>query len=119
MESETYKISIPRLQSLGLTFAGRRMKKLHYFLAVGVVVASLTGCGLEHPAYSENVQYELRTDPIVRAGQEAKLGDDGFVPDRPGVFPLMKFDDIFKQENPIYPKSSIINDSILRDPTKI
>jgi mono/diheme cytochrome c family protein len=91
------------------------MKKVHYFLAVGVFVFSLTGCGVDpHPAYSPNVKYGVRTDPIVK--DEAKLGQEGHVPDRPGVLPLMKFDDIYKPESPMYAARAKIDDTILRDP---
>jgi mono/diheme cytochrome c family protein len=95
------------------------MKKLHCLIAAGALVCSLTGCGLEqHPAYSSNVKYGLRTDPVIREGQSAKLGEDRYDPDPPGVFPLMKLKDIEDPVNPVFAKSSTIKDDVLRDPTR-
>ena len=89
-------------------------------IAFALLGVSLTGCGeSKYPAYSETVKYGVRQDPIVRAA--AKLGDERYDPDRPGVFPLMKMDEIFQPEHPYYAKASSkeINDSVLRDVSTI
>lgn len=87
---------------------------------VGIAVLSLglSGCGLDqHPAYSTNVKYGLRTDPIVR--DQLKLGDERFEPDRPGLMPIMKLEDFRDPDHPYYPKSEAIDDKVLRDPRAV
>lgn len=89
-----------------------------FVLGVACLPLGLTGCGLEsHPAYSPDVRYGVRSDPIVMAAP--KLADERVDPDRPGVLPMMRFDDIFKPDHPYHAKATAINDTILRDPMKI
>ncbi len=79
----------------------------------------LVGCGSDlHPAYSPDVRYALRTDPVLMV-PGAKLADEQLDPDRPGVLPMMRFDDIFKSDNPYNSKAKDIKDAVLRDPTQI
>lgn len=79
----------------------------------------LTGCGLDlHPPYSPDVRYGVRSDPVLMV-PGAKLADERHDPDRPGVLPMMRFDDIHKPDNPYHSKAKDIKDAILRDPTKI
>jgi mono/diheme cytochrome c family protein len=78
------------------------MKKLFGFLAICTAASSLilTGCGLDQsPPYSSDVKYGLRTDPLV-FGPTKDLGDERFDPDRPGVFPIMKMEQVFDPEFP-------------------
>src|SRR5437867_2807091 len=82
------------------------MKKLFGFLVICIAPTSLvlTGCGLDPtPSYSPNVKYGLRTDPLV-FGPTAELGDERFDPDRPGVLPIMKFEQVFDAESPFNAK---------------
>ncbi len=97
------------------------MKKLLCFvvpcLAAGLI--SVSGCGLDqHPAYSPGIEYGVRQDPIV-TGTLAKVIEDRYEPDRPGVLPLMKFDDIDKPDHPMNAQRAKINDGVLRDPLKL
>jgi mono/diheme cytochrome c family protein len=72
-------------------------------VGIAALSLSLTGCGGDkHPAYSANVKYGVRHDPIVVTAKE--LGEDRFDPDRPGVLPLVKFDDIFNSDHPYHAK---------------
>lgn len=87
---------------------------------VGIAALSLglTGCGGEqYPAYSPSVKYGLRKDPIVKAAKD--LGDERYEPDRPGLLPIMKLDDMNKPDHPYHAKSKSIDDKVLRDPTKV
>jgi mono/diheme cytochrome c family protein len=87
---------------------------------VGIAALSLglTGCGGEHyPAYSPGVKYGLRKDPIVRVAKD--LGEERYDPDRPGLLPIMKLDDMLKPDHPYHAKSKAIDDKVLRDPTKV
>jgi mono/diheme cytochrome c family protein len=87
---------------------------------VGIAALSLglTGCGGEHyPAYSSGVKYGLRKDPIVRVAKD--LGEERYDPDRPGLLPIMKLDDMLKPDHPYHAKSKAIDDKVLRDPTKV
>ncbi len=100
------------------------MKKLFCSLLIGTAATSLfmlTGCGLDqHPAYSPGIEFGVRLDPIIMVGTAADLGDDRFEPDRPGVLPLVKYDDIFKPEHPMYAKSAKIAErEMLRDPANL
>jgi mono/diheme cytochrome c family protein len=73
-------------------------------IAIIALSFSLAGCMNEpYPGYSSGVKYGLRTDPVLR-GVAATLGDERFDPDRPGMLPVMKFDEIFNPEHPYYPK---------------
>src|SRR5438128_897273 len=91
--------------------------------AVGIaaLTLSLTGCGLDqHPAYSPNVKYGLRKDPIIKAPKE--LSDDHdrrYEPERPGLLPIMKFDDMKDPDHPYHAKSAKFDDKIMRDPTAV
>ncbi len=78
------------------------MKKLLGFLVFCIAASSLilTGCGLDQtPPYSSDVKYGLRTDPLV-FGPVAELGDERFDPDRPGMLPIMKFEQVFEPDFP-------------------
>jgi mono/diheme cytochrome c family protein len=89
---------------------------------VGIAASTLglTGCSApEYPPYSSSVKYGLRQDPILRSGAAKELGDDRYEPDRPGLLPIMKFDDINKPDHPYHAKAKTIDDKVLRDPTKI
>jgi len=69
-------------------------------IGLAALSCGLSGCGLDqHPAYSSSVKYGVRKDPILKASlrKDAPERDD---PDRPGVFPVMKFADIFKGDHP-------------------
>src|SRR5476651_1306627 len=97
------------------------MKLSFRLVVVGIAVlpVALTGCGLDqHPTYPKALKYPARRDPIV-IGPAAKLGDERYDPDRPGVFPIMSYSDIYKPDNPLFAKSKEFNDTILRDPTKV
>ena len=77
-------------------------------LAVAAGSLTLNGCGNEkYPPYSALVKYGVRHDPILRDAAK-ELGDERYDPDRPGVFPIMKLDDITKPDNPLYSKSTEI-----------
>jgi mono/diheme cytochrome c family protein len=96
------------------------MKKPFCCIAACLVVCALavSGCGLDqHPPYSDSVEFGVRQDPIVR--QAAKLGDERYEPDRPGVLPIMRFDDIKKPDHPMHAKAAEINDVMMRDPLKM
>jgi mono/diheme cytochrome c family protein len=99
------------------------MKRLLRLFVLGTLTFPylITGCGADpHPAYPAALKYGVRQDPIVK-GRAADLGDDRFDPDRPGVFPVMHFEDPFK--NPDHPyynnRQKITDQEILRDPNKI
>src|ERR1043166_7228411 len=88
------------------------------FLAVAAAALTLSGCGGDpYPAYSSTVQYGLRQDPIVK--DPVKLGEERYDPDRPGILPIMKLEDIQKPDHPYYEKKDGIDDKVLRDPTKL
>jgi hypothetical protein len=73
----------------------------HGLVGITVLTLSLTGCNSErYPAYSANVKYGLRTDPIIRNVKE--LGDERHEPDRPGLMPIMKLDDILRPDHPYH-----------------
>lgn len=91
------------------------------FAALAVSLLGLTGCAQDPlgPTYSRSLKYPLRKDPILMA-PAAKLGDERYEPDSPGVFPIMHLDDIFKPGNPIEPKAKeIVDQEVLRDPTRL
>ncbi|MBM3997760.1 MAG: cytochrome c [Planctomycetes bacterium] len=71
-------------------------------LGLAALSCGLSGCGLDqHPAYSSNVKYGVRKDPILKASASLrKYAPERDDPDRPGVFPVMKFADIFKGDHP-------------------
>jgi mono/diheme cytochrome c family protein len=98
----------------------------HGLVGITVLTLSLTGCNSErYPAYSANVKYGLRTDPIIRNVKE--LGDERHEPDRPGLMPIMKLDDILRPDHPYHANSKKIRDKvsaapgsfILRDPNQM
>ena len=94
------------------------MNRLARLLLAAIAVSPLAGCGLDqHPSYSGNVRYGVRTDPIVVAA--AKLGEERYEPDRPGILPIMKMEDINNPAHPWHAKKETIQDSIVRDPTGI
>src|SRR4029077_748906 len=63
-------------------------------------LVALSGCGLDqYPDYSSNVKFGARTDPIVY-GPTAELGEERYEPDRPGVFPIMKWEQVLEPEFP-------------------
>jgi mono/diheme cytochrome c family protein len=90
-------------------------------IGLATVPLVLTGCSSNpdslHPAYSVNVKYGVRTDPILME-PGAKLGDERFDPDRPGILPIMKVEDALKPDHPYVSKKDSI-DKVLRDPLKI
>jgi mono/diheme cytochrome c family protein len=74
---------------------------------VGIAALSLglSGCGGDqHPHYSANVKFGLRRDPIVKSAKD--LSDDRDDTDRPGLLPIMKFDDAFQADSPYRKKLS-------------
>src|SRR5690349_10931613 len=88
-----------------------------YFLPLAAISLGTCGCGSErYPAYSENVKYGLRHDPVLVPGSSAKLGNDRDDPDRPGILPIMKFSEMTKPDHPYYPNSDKIDDKVMRDP---
>ncbi|MBI2808399.1 MAG: cytochrome c [Planctomycetes bacterium] len=98
------------------------MKKLLRSMALGIAALApgLAGCsGDLHPSYSASVKYGLRTDPIMRPGQEKLLGDERYEPDRPGVFPVMKIADMEDPQHPYHANIKKIDDKVLRDPGMI
>jgi mono/diheme cytochrome c family protein len=106
------------------------MKKLCGFAVIAFAASTLalSGCGLDqYPDYSSNVKFGVRTDPIV-LGPVADLGDERYEPDRPGVFPIMKWEQVLEPEFPYNAKfrtkqlAPIIDAMITaegKDPTKI
>jgi mono/diheme cytochrome c family protein len=87
-------------------------------LGIAVLTLGTTGCNSErYPAYSANVKYGIRTDPIVRIPKD--LGEERYEPDRPGLMPIMKMEDFQKPDHPYYPNSAKIDDKVLRDPNKV
>ncbi len=95
----------------------RTISSNRYYAGALVILAaslSLVGCD---DAYSTQVQYALRTDPLVMS---EKIGDEQVDPDRPGVFPIMAPKDLLNPVNPMYPKrDALFATDILRDPTLI
>jgi len=87
---------------------------------IAALTLGLTGCNSEHyPAYSPGVKYGLRKDPIIKGGAAAKLGDERYDPERPGVFPLMKMSDMQQPEHPFHAKAKDLSDELVRDPTLV
>ena len=90
---------------------------MRYFAGALVILAaslSLIGCD---DAYSTDVQYSLRTDPLAMSD---KFGEEQVDPDRPGVFPIVSAKDIYNPVNPMFPKrEKLFAEEILRDPTLI
>jgi mono/diheme cytochrome c family protein len=68
-------------------------------LALAALALGLAGCGLDqHPAYSDKVKFGVRHDPIIL--RAADLGESFHDPDRPGVLPIMKFDELLLPDRP-------------------
>lgn len=99
-------------------------------VGVALLALGLTGCnGERYPAYSPGIKYGLRQDPIVKSNKFQELNPDRKDrddPDRPGLFPVMKLDDMLKPDHPYHAQSSTIieklasdADWILRDPMRI
>ena len=64
--------------------------------ALSTLLLGLAGCSHDQfPAYSISLKYPLRQDPILMQ-PAAKLGDERYDPDMPGLLPIMTFDDILK-----------------------
>ncbi len=97
------------------------MTRSSQFAVAGIACLSfaLTGCGLDpHQAYSPNLKYGIRQDPIITI-KTSELGDERYDPDRPGIFPLMKVEDIQKPDHPYYAKRSKLDEKALRDPARL
>jgi mono/diheme cytochrome c family protein len=82
--------------------------------ALAVVALGLPGCD---DIYSSAVKYGVRTDPLMVATQLGDLGEDVYDPDRPGVLPLLKAQDVTLPDNPLSTKgAALFNTAKLRDP---
>jgi mono/diheme cytochrome c family protein len=90
-------------------------------MVAGVLVLSLglSGCE-ESPPYSSWVRYTVRTDPLVVAAQPGDLGDEQYLPARPGVMPIMQPKDLLNPDNPMSGKGeSLFAKGQLLDPNRI
>ena len=102
----------------------RAMKR--YLPVVGLGLAGLTfilsGC---ESGYSDAVKYGVRTDPLVTSKQGGDdIGDPVTEPDRPGVLPIIKPDDVLRPENPLHTRhvqkdKDLFQTDKLRDPMLI
>jgi mono/diheme cytochrome c family protein len=87
--------------------------------ALATMIFGLSGCQ-DADFYSSLVKYGVRTDPLVVATQPSELGDDVFDPDRPGVLPVLKPQDVLMPENPMHAKGpELFKQGRLRDPMQI
>lgn len=95
------------------------MKRFIPVLVVGLTVffMGLAGC---EDTYSSAVKYGMRTDPLMIAAQPGDLGQDVYDPDRPGLLPLFKAQDVLVPENPMSAKGmELFATNKLRDPMLI
>lgn len=91
-------------------------RNLAVFLAAALASVGLVGC--DSDAYSNLIQYSVRTDPLVKVKND--LGDEQIDPDRPGVLPLLSPKDLLDPYNPMYPKrATLFKEDKLRDPMRI
>jgi mono/diheme cytochrome c family protein len=67
--------------------------------------------------YSKDVRYGVRTDPLVVTNQPGNLGDEVYDPDRPGVLPLLRPQDVLLVGSPLAAKGmELFKQNLLRDP---
>jgi mono/diheme cytochrome c family protein len=95
------------------------MKRIIPVLMVGLLVlfTGLVGC---EDTYSTAVKYGMRTDPLMIAAQPGDLGQDVYDPDRPGLLPVLKPQDVMVPANPMSAKGmELFETNKLRDPTLI
>jgi mono/diheme cytochrome c family protein len=90
-------------------------------MGLAALPMALTGCSSDpdhlHPAYSANVKYGVRTDPVMNA-PGGKLGDERYYPDRPGILPIMKLEDVADPEHPYFSKKDSL-DKVFIDAGKV
>src|SRR5262245_29696444 len=99
------------------------MKRLLPVVLVGLagLPLGLAGCqDLDAFHYSNEIRYGVRTDPLVLAVQPGDLGEETYDPDRPGVLPLMRPQDVLLPGSPMRTKGeALFEKQLLADPTLI
>ena len=71
--------------------------------SIAIFFVGITGCGSDQfPPYSESIKFSVRQDPIIKSAKD--LGDERFDPERPGLLPILKFDDALQPDNPYQDK---------------
>jgi mono/diheme cytochrome c family protein len=99
------------------------MKRFLPVVPAGLLALTLgfSGCQ-EGGEYSAAVQYGVRTDPLMVDAQVGDLGEDVYDPDRPGVMPIMRREDVTSPDNPLSTKGMSLftrETPVLIDPTVV
>ncbi len=97
------------------------MKRFLPVAAVGVLALTLGFSGCQPGGeYSAQVQYGVRTDPLMVATQVGDLGEDQYEPDRPGVMPILSTKDVTEPDDALSQKGTeLFAKKVLIDPTAI